>query len=322
MAKVLIHFGFPKTGTSTLQREVFNPLHEKRKINYLGRKSFYYKELNKKEPYGFLENYWTQGITFDRSDLQLEEHKLNVFSNEEFTLPTSYFKKKVGLHPDHNSLPKLLSEIFAGDEVQIVVTLRKQPDWIYSLYVQYYSRFFLNTDEDTISEHLKLEEIENFRKEWQLAYYDTYLKNIYEHFDRKKVKVLFFEDFLQKSPDFIGYWAETLQTSVEKMKASLYQIHHRKKEKAAMGYKVEIYDSKPKQLRKTLSMIKQTLIKIPFLKSRLSKYTWKNTPIDNVVVDKLTQQEKEFIFNEFKNSNQNLVKLGLDESKLKKYGYL
>ena len=37
MKKVILHIGYPKTGTTTLQESVFKNLHQAKLINYLGR---------------------------------------------------------------------------------------------------------------------------------------------------------------------------------------------------------------------------------------------------------------------------------------------
>lgn len=145
MAKVFLHVGLHKTGSSLLQ-SLFFKIHQKGRINYLGKfntdfdfeqikdkhykkKAQLYEELMREKlklvgiSYNpeFLDNIQEYKKQFDSL---LVENQINVISDEDFS----------GLHND--LLFKILCKLLEGHSVKVFIVLRKQSEYLYSFYIQ------------------------------------------------------------------------------------------------------------------------------------------------------------------------------------------
>lgn len=130
MAKVLLHIGYPKTGTTTLQNSFFRNLFEKNMINFIGRGSSNRKShLLNDYMYGISKN-----IPFDIID----ETKINVISDEDYTVSDfflKYIKKTTNLLHYEERMNRL-SNLIENHDVTVLCCLRNQPDLLFSWYVQ------------------------------------------------------------------------------------------------------------------------------------------------------------------------------------------
>ena len=103
--------------------------------------------------------------------------------------------------------------------------------------------------------------------------------------------------------------------------------HHRKRIKEGDKYIIKIAERPPLQikLKKGLSFLKKEFTKIPMIGDHLKKFhwEWESKPKKRLTIENLSVTEKQMLKAEFKASNSRLKSLaGLDEDKLKKYGYL
>ncbi|MCS4150727.1 hypothetical protein [Salinibacter ruber] len=161
MYDILIHPGYPKTATTTIQEEVFNYLDEAGKINYLGRhnnftKGDYLSEFNHKVWKYVMEN---KNINIKGLEKWLSEYKLNVYSQESFIQPESHMKKKGYGTVSPVKVPEKLFHLFSDKNfnVTIIITIRAQSKISPSLYVQQYRLFKKDEEKNTWKKYMEKE---------------------------------------------------------------------------------------------------------------------------------------------------------------------
>ncbi len=102
MKKLLIHIGYPKTGTTTLQEEIFVELHELGKINFLGRtvKSSHTRTgksaFNGVEWVCQIRKYFILEEPLKNDHQVLKPDILNVISDEDLTFHGLYHHAQFG----------------------------------------------------------------------------------------------------------------------------------------------------------------------------------------------------------------------------------
>lgn len=135
--KILLHIGYPKTATTTFQEHVFKNLHQTGKINYLGRNSI---KSNKFEGEDYAIELRKKGL-FDKSiscNYTLHPRLLNVISDENLLMLNSINKIQYKSESDWKHMLNTVFSLIEDFEIEILVTLRKQSDLIFSLFVQKY----------------------------------------------------------------------------------------------------------------------------------------------------------------------------------------
>ena len=193
MAKICLHLGFHKTGTSYLQSKLFNT-HPN--INYWG------KEWKNPKIHHLLKYIFSEtNIEFKKKKINkfvnLDEKKLNFFSEER--LSSNYFYKNNDLQKGI----KRISEVFdpVQNDVKIIIFLRNQCDAIISRYAENNNLFvnansnwniFKNFNKSILHKNsLSLKEtrlLDNYN------YYE-YIKLLEKYFDSKKIGIFLYEDF-------------------------------------------------------------------------------------------------------------------------------
>ena len=141
--KVIYHLGYPRTGTTYLQKNLF-PLH--REINYAGPKDYIQSHqtaltLQKLDLLGNI--YTSKEIEDDKYDLnelkkiidieKFSKDKVNIVSSERYTMFTN-----INEFNDIKLLNKFLKSFYPNLEVEFLIVLRNQYDLIKSLYFHKY----------------------------------------------------------------------------------------------------------------------------------------------------------------------------------------
>ena len=169
MANVILHIGSPKTATTTLQDLFFDPLHHQGKINYLGKLSAYIEKLpdhlaklpvyptddtnNKKEllrhkaSLAFLSAIDSNSLHKNRDQLKsllnsaLDKEKTNVLSQE--SLFGSGADGQFHYHGPMIERAQHLRYLLQDHSVTVFCMIRRQPEYMYSLYLQTYMTLHL-----------------------------------------------------------------------------------------------------------------------------------------------------------------------------------
>ena len=152
MCKLYIHIGYPKTGTTTMQRCVFDPLHRSGEIFYLGMFGFENDVTGARRDFF---NDVTGAMYLATSDfdailpklrLQLghllegvDDTKPVVLSNEHFAQSQDSTKTD-GLQIAPSETFSRLAQVFDGHEIGIMVCLRRQDNLAQALFLEHYSR--------------------------------------------------------------------------------------------------------------------------------------------------------------------------------------
>lgn len=334
MKKLIIHIGYPKTATTSIQEGIFVELHEANKINYLGhtnrRKDNEIFNYAKKD----FEDYTLKNIKKDvnKIKIDLSSSKINVLSHEGLTLPNSFLAKK---HWRYNSnpltYPEKIAKIFKPitDDLKIMVTLRKQQEVIYSTYVQLYNKFKYDKQFSTWNKYLKNGLIKN-NNEFEIYYFNKILNLYAEWFSKDKINILFFEDFVNNKEEFLKQLSNIIELGYKTMKNIKKDVHYKKKKKNDNEYIVNIKKHnffskmllnarKNKYIKKIYHIFKSKLGKNNILR----KIFYKGIYVDNHSIPIPTEEEKDLIKNIFQDDNIKLIKnFNIDKEKLIKYKYI
>jgi len=330
--KLLIHVGYPKTATTTIQDSLFANLNEAGKINYFGKASYssnaYFKQAVR------LVNSISYNQNFKVDDLKISSKKLNVISLEEFTIPVYSREIRTGRKiVDSFEYSQRLASLFKNvvDSIEIMVTVRNQKDLIYSYYVQVYDLFINDKCNNTPTKFI-FEEGKILRKErFKNFYFLDLLKKYEESFGKENIHILLFEDLKNDSKFFCDQLSQIINVESSLVETLLTGKHLREKKKSETGYYAEV--KKTNALGKVLNQLRKSDLgdKIyNFYKERygsnskiLNSIRKRMYKEDSIFIPKLSEEEKNIIFQEFRESNLKLSeKYNLDQEKLKKYGYI
>ena len=213
--KILYHLGYPRTGSTFLQKNIFP---EHKDINLIGPKNYKnwndvkitQNELNK-----IADNYTETGILNEKNYLDFfDQRKLNVISSEKYV---SYLNLRNNFK-DIKFFNKLLQNKHKDIEIYFLVVLRNQYDLIKSLYFHAYPIY---SEALGIKDFEKLIKCFNKNKESNreifqfLLFADSFnfyklYNNLSTNFKNPKIKFLFYEDFKLNRENFVSEFVEFL----------------------------------------------------------------------------------------------------------------
>lgn len=243
---VFLHIGYPKTGTTTLQKYLF-PKHSG------------IKSLQLDSELGFIKNIFTcrensikrniKAIADELSGQVTDEYKNYIYSSESFTSFSMFFRQNP--YPyiytlDPNSTARKLKTAFLEtrifDDVKIIVTIRRQDDLLKSIYAQVYNLVYkrykvTNTFQKFINYSIKNKD--NFILD-ALQYNDVITE--YENIVGKdNVCVLVFEQFKQDGTAYIDKLCSFMNIDSDEA-INLLNDKHFNKKSFAEGYKTDKRD--------------------------------------------------------------------------------
>src|SRR5690554_1339962 len=127
MKKIILHIGFPKCASTTLQESVFFGLNS-HKVNFLGRS----RQLDKEANYILGNELMNkrEGLNFK---MPILKEGINVISDELLLIPNSIWNWRDRRNESNATFLKSEFEKIASN-ILILTVLRKQEDWIYSNY--------------------------------------------------------------------------------------------------------------------------------------------------------------------------------------------
>ncbi|POZ88400.1 sulfotransferase domain-containing protein [Petrotoga sibirica] len=332
MKKLLIHIGYPKTATTTIQHRLFATLHETERINYLGRAD--YSANTYFEQAVGLENYLCLNENFHVNNLKIFSEKNNVISNEVFT--ASVYTREILLGRrivDPLEYPQRLSTLFKNvvDNIEIMVTIRNQKDLIYSHYVQNYPWLANDKSNDAPTKFI-FEDGQILRKErFKIFYFSDLLDKYEENFGKENIHILLFEDLKCDTKFFYDQLSQIINVESSLVERLLAGGHLNNRRKTNTGYYRET--RKANALGKVVKKFRETNIGNKIINSYKEKYGSNSKMLntirklmykeDYIFIPKLSEEEKNIIFQEFRESNLKLSeKYHIDQEKLKKYGYI
>lgn len=341
MKTLVIHIGWPKTATSTIQDCFFRKLHEQGEINYLGKytlrkKGGIHEEWN---PWHGFVSFCVYGEEITNREISSLRSGLcegvNVLSNEDF--PSSFLgvrNRKFLPERDPLSVPsriEKLTRVLGIDEVKIVAVIRNQPDAIYSTYVEGWRWFFrkepaLASFRDYLCEGIS----KGFDGVFRMFFYAEILSEYREKFGGENVDVLFFEDirsdraaFCRQFVNYIGLeYADVLEgvLSSEKRNVKRRDEHGRYLTDPPTLYE-ELYEELWVRWKAFVPDPIYKAIKRFSLPSVARSVFGRIRARRGVCVESLTEEERVKISLLFRESNRRLSEF-VSPEKLVKYGYI
>jgi len=332
MARLVLHIGYPKTATSTIQNQLLYPTHMRGEINFLG----------KSDKYGFNPSgRFVHSMVFGDNvveQLSLRDDLVNVISNEDFPLSfcnidgQNYLKE---CHPEVTSkrLRENLVNCFDSkiEQVDIVVVLRNQVDLIHSCFVEGWRWYFrheksINTFEKYLSQGLS----KGNQGIFAMFYFNEVIDSYIEHFGKEHVHVMFYEDLLFERESFCNSLADILGIHSQCVFSALAKKDNIKK-KSDSGYVQEGISmflflsgllNRSSVLKGLYNNIK---LKSGIFNRLLEKMiAWSNSVkvSNDSVIPYIGDEVKERVLTEFQNENLNLAEKFSVHEKLVKYGYI
>ena len=320
MKKLILHVGYPKTGTTSLQNSLFLNLNNK--INYLGIAkapiSDYYHLFRR-----VLRPWLATAGKDGRQELNLLfkdrlSSGMNLLSEESFINS----KNKPGPLIDPFEIKKLLEPKF--ETIDVVIVIRNQVELIYALYAnggvldKYGNIKGVNSYIDMCLND------KNYRTFFSFA---NVIKKYKSAFGDNKVHVLFFEDFLFDKEKYFNEWAKILSVSKEILLETIEEAHLHKKKKTSDGsyvFKMKYGPNKIKQIIKRLPFMHAIYSRLSTFKAVKNISLLLNKREDKEFIVKLfNNEEKLRIKKSFYQDNLKLIKvMNANQEKLKKYDYI
>lgn len=325
MKKVVLHIGYPKTATKTIQIGLFARLQKEGRLSYLGPGC----------EEGFDERWLFENLFFNLNPNsiygRLSKEIISIISHEYFTLPADNYQRKYNVNYfDPLILPEIIANLFSdkNDKIIILVTLRSQQTLIYSQYVQQYKLFMNDKKNNSFARHLHTGLYEH--KSLFAPYHFVNILNYYAScFGKENIKILLFEDLLNDRDIFFSGLSDILSVDVETIKSCLEYKHINIKEKTPGGYivkkkrktvagKINRYFGQDNFIRQYYKYLKARQVDNAIINWFEKKFNQKE-----IIIPKPTEKQKELICNEFRDGNILLSTVfGVDREKLKLYGYI
>lgn len=231
--KVLIHLGFPKTGSSTLQFGLLKPLHDLGKLNLSTWRLNDSNECHDRRPSSCL---FRRKVILDEY-ISFDEDKLNIISDESFTAP---IRLRVNNYGDNIVNPIEFPELIKSQiqnkyghdvEFEVLLTIRNQASQIFSQYVEEYNlKKYKNVD--LIFDSDGNIDVSGF----EIYKYNDYLIELERVFGKNNIHLTLFEEWKSNFNSFCEKLSAALNIDKEHIKNALQSNHVNGKEKNNDGY--------------------------------------------------------------------------------------
>ena len=334
MKKLILHIGYPKTATTTLQHNLFKSLHDEGKIEWLHGNAFFNDNT--------LLNFSCENVlkaltgqkveTFTKDDVERELAEMDkitkdvsVISDEDLVFKFPGFSWANGQDALENAekLKRIFTPYF--DKIEILIGLRAQETIIQSYFLQCHT---LIENEKQNYKDIGVFLKENFLKP-ESPFFFNYNNLIEEYervFEKNNVHLLIFEDLIKDKAYFYSSLSELFLLEEDKVRSLFEKSVKNTTPKSKEGYIAKkntwFYRNLIKPVRSKLrsSLNGDLYKKIHSLYRRVTPQSLRQKSIE---VRSLTDQEKFEIRNKYKEGNRQLMaNYGLSESKLRSYGYL
>jgi hypothetical protein len=301
MKRLLLHVGYPKAASTSLQNGLFLQLHREKAINFLGRafESGFYGTKANKNIYKDWFDYVVEGGHNEagHSIGTLSDSLPNVFSEGLFMMNE---RRRQAI-----AVPYILHKYFSpqADEVAVLLVIRKQPDLIPSYYTQNYRKM----DKKRFAGYLAHNLAQGWRGEAKIFNLHDVASAYAAVFGRDNVHVALFEDFVHDRDSFSAQLGRAMNVEPGAIKRNLgdAQLNATRKEAG------------------TLVIRKLSTKSMRFLLIRAMEKLGLNFADSlQIRIPAVTDQEKKTIFESFKDSNLRLAEdFSLDKQAMREYGY-
>lgn len=232
--RILLHPGFPKTGSSTLQYGLFQPLERDGYVELrMWRKDDPNEALERRPSSRLFLNQEMLATSLDFTDAG---DKLCVLSDESFTAPLRLRRNNFGAEAvDPRQFPARIRDALLSRHpdagIDVLVVVRNQADLLLSQFVEEYN---LVTYKNI---NILFDKSGNVDVDgYQIYEFATYIETLQETFGRDHVSVLAFEQWMENPAAFYQHVARVMRMPSERVARHLDTAHLNRKEKRADGY--------------------------------------------------------------------------------------
>lgn len=324
MRELVLHIGYPKTATTSLQHGWLYPLDQMGEIAYHGK----WKDLDSASPSESPRFY--QDVLRDGRDLatvfDFSDDLVNIISHELLTMPRfpGVWSTEPGKTlPDPFTFPEQLVDVFSGhvDDITIWLTVRNQQTLINSAYAHYYHKVRHYPQHGSWDDYLA-----SILARDRTVYDVGALLEAYEAvFNRTNIDVLFFEKLLNDSSAYAHDVADTIGIDHETL-TDIARIETHENTKPTTDTTRIKYDLQSKALHDVIvntpvlhsakDMVKRLLGKQRF--ETLVHPLW----FTSYDIDRPTDDQRERIYERFAATNKRLTEFGVDRKLLTTYNYV
>ena len=299
MKKLLIHLGYPKAASTTLQNGLFYSLHQNKIINFVGRawESGYFGLVDNKKDY----KAWFLSVLGNsariestngarKNVIEFSDDKLNVLSEGLFLVNEDHDEKLI--------IPEKIAEYFRGkvDKIELLFVIRNQQTLIMSDFVQNYKKM----ESQTFTEYLNSKISGRKKKKFKIFYFYNLISRYAELIGKENIHIIFFEDLANDRKRFCHELEQILNVQDDMIDAALDQAYLNRTPKEKKGHVV----------RKVGRM-------------SLGKRIRHAVTRKGIMVPEIKEDEKLLIFDSFRGNNSMLAEeFNLDGERMKKYGYI
>lgn len=336
MKKLIIHIGYPKTATTTMQLNLFGQLHKDRKIEYLNHLNIDRDGLGEIPVKHIISH--ILGIDFsdnlkEELDRLLEiKNPISIISSESISHVCEESLKasiKVGALDNAKKINKILCPYF--DKIEILMTVRNQKSIIPSYYAQeYFNIIGDNIDFKDFGKWLEINFGKNMNEIKMIFNYNEMYKSYLQEFGKDNVHILVYEDLIHDNKFFYNELAKIfnedpkiIQNYFEQVARNVTIKSHKgeiKTNSGSIGNFLSMQLNNMLGKAKNINWVKKAKM---FLRFIIPGFLLNLTVYKNVQIRRLNESEKQFLDLRFQPSNLKLViDGGLDKEKMARYGYI
>lgn len=301
MKKLVIHAGYPKAASTTLQNGLFYTLHNHGRINFLGRawENGFYGVAKDKESY----KRWLIGLMEKRIGSS-GKSALGDFRDDCVNLFSEGIFMNNETHGTDFFMPSRIKEYFDGraDRIEILLILRSQRTLIPSYYVQNYRKIRMR-----FSDYIRKNE--NSRWSGSVKVFDFYsVASEYARiFGNDNLHLVLFEDLVNDKDRFSAQIGRLVGVEAETISACLEKKHFNKTKRVDRAVFVKKLD--------TWSIRRLAARMFDVVGIDGGRFFAKKIPMP-------TKEETDQVFESFKRSNELLAdQFSLDKDSMREYGY-
>lgn len=236
MAKFFLHIGSPKTASTSLQDFFFCDLHNKKKINYLGKRNDYELALQNQESSHYCQVFqkinnallWEKDFLKNLSQHQsqinsiVDNQKINVYSEE-----VLFNRDNTRCVIPFSERLQRIQTLLQNHSVKVFCVLRKQAEQVFSRYIQNFSNQWYYTKHNNTIEKYYKNLISNSQELDLMTSYCTTLEAYKNAFGG--VYCLFFEELLADEFSYYQKIAKFLEVKINKKDIPQKRKNERKK---------------------------------------------------------------------------------------------
>jgi len=331
MKSMVIHIGYPKTGTSTIQDFFLTKMHDRGMINFLGKSNI--KKYN--SSVNLIREVIYPEAPRSRTRISIRDG-VNVISNEDIVM--SFYGIKNRRYVKTSDPIATAQRLHAAlieldiDDIDIVVSIRNQRDLIYSFYVEMWRWYFRHEPQlDTFHKYLKEGFAHGRDGIFRMFYFSDVIREYKKIFGEEKVHILLFEDMTKNTEQFCERFCAPLGIPPKNLETILAEKSSNTKKTRGDSYVTDdttLYDEISSFLEKVgfFSLTRKIFTGDSDIKNTLrniAERTLGKVPVTHGrTVDKPRREWMDRATKEFLENNRDLINLGVNQSDLVRYGYL